>query len=118
MKFHFLNIKDQILPRLPKTVRIRSPKVAYLLDKNQARGLNNPFIGTWDVKDREQIKKNFEVLFITTPSTPNELARAEYDADTFGPHVFKSETAVGQIGQVQFAKEAAGKLRTFAMTDV
>jgi hypothetical protein len=62
--------------------------------------------------------KGMNVLFVTTPSTQKELdSIKEFKFDPL-PACFKNEFAVGQIGQVQFVKEAAGKLRTFAMVDV
>lgn len=58
-----------------------------------------------------------EVLFITTPSTPLEREAATFQTDPITA-AHKNEYAVGQVGQVQFVKEAAGKLRVFAMVDV
>lgn len=65
----------------------------------------------------EHITANHKVLFITTPSTPKEVEAASYNSDPL--HILhKNERADGQVGQVQFVKEAAGKLRVFAMVDV
>jgi hypothetical protein len=61
--------------------------------------------------------ERFEVLFISNVTT-----KAETEAVTTQTpvrlHLSKNEHAVGQVGQLQFVKEPAGKLRTFAMVDI
>lgn len=58
-----------------------------------------------------------DVLFITKPITPLEKEAATYRTELLTA-LHKNEYSEGQVGQVQFVKEAAGKLRVFAMVDV
>lgn len=115
---HFVNILEKCLPKYPDTIPSTTEKVCYILDKNQAYGLNNPFITQYVIEDIKSMNKDLKVLFITKPSTAREISAATVNISTWGPHFYKNETAVGQVGQLQFVKEAAGKLRAFAMVDV
>jgi hypothetical protein len=64
------------------------------------------------------MSKDLRVLFITKPVTKRELSHATINIDVDGVHFYKNEHAYRQVGQLQFVKEAAGKLRAFAMVDV
>lgn len=66
---------------------------------------------------KESIADHMEVLFITKPITEAEVTAATQSV-SLRTHLSKNERAQGQIGQLQFVKEPAGKLRTFAMVDV
>lgn len=61
------------------------------------------------------ITSGHEVLFYTTPTTPRELKAATTSQNY--ESLFKNESAIGNVGQLQFVQEPAGKLRVFAMTD-
>jgi hypothetical protein len=63
-------------------------------------------------------KLSFTILFISTPVTNRETKACTTNLDLTGPLFYKNEHAVGNAGQLQFVKEAAGKLRVFAMVDV
>jgi len=65
----------------------------------------------------ESISSSHQVRFITNVSTKAEI-RAATSTITGTDHLHKTEWAVGQVGQVQFTREPAGKLRVFAMVDV
>lgn len=56
------------------------------------------------------------IRFITKPILQSELDAATIKR-TLRDHLSKNDHAVDQIGQLQFVKEPAGKLRTFAMVD-
>jgi hypothetical protein len=77
----------------------------------------NEFVDGLYPVPRSYVSPSHEVAFITTASTPNEIKAATVLTDPY-PSLFKNEHAIDQIGQVQFVKEPAGKLRVFAMVDV
>lgn len=67
---------------------------------------------------RSLVSSSHTVLFITKPSTKAELECFKTFTTEIYPSLFKNEAGIDQVGQVQFVKEAAGKLRVFAMVDV
>lgn len=112
--FHKVYVDDKV-PR-------NTPNFVYPTETSLK--LKDPYIikESWEVPGvsilpLSDINKDLEVLFITSPSTPQEVEAATFQTDPITA-AHKNEFAVGQIGQVQFVKEAAGKLRVFAMVDV
>jgi len=65
----------------------------------------------------KDVADKHEVLFITEVSTKAEIEAVTTKVPV-RVHLSKNEHAVGAVGQLQFVKEPAGKLRTFAMVDV